>query len=130
MNYRRLLLVEIRNALEDLVAPFLDDLELGLAHLLEILSQTAAGNDLGDEMNLFFFLANPGADERDDVWMIELLYDFDFGLDSRPFCLGKSRQTDNAPRNFTASIVVDAPVDRFVRSSAQFLIKSFESPAG
>lgn len=70
--------MQIGDALQDLMTPLFDDLELWLAHLFEVLAQTAAGDNLGDEMNLFFLLANPGADERDDVRMVQFLDNFYF----------------------------------------------------
>lgn len=59
------------------MAPLLNYFQLWLSHLLEVLPQTTTGDNFCDEMNLLFFLANPSADECDDVWMIQLFDDFD-----------------------------------------------------
>lgn len=81
-------------------------------------------------MNLFFLLANPGADERDDVRMVQFLDNFYFWFYSRAFRFGKSGQADDAPSNLSSCIVIDPSINCLVGSSSQFLIESLESAAG
>jgi hypothetical protein len=75
-----LLAVQVGKAFEHFVTPLFDHLQFGLAHLFQILAQRAACNDLGNKVNLFFFLANPSGDEGDDVRVVQLFYQFYFRL--------------------------------------------------
>ena len=73
-----LLTVEVLESLEHLMAPLLNDLKLELAHASQVLPETAARDHLSYEMNLLELFVNPGTDEADDVWVLELFDDVDF----------------------------------------------------
>ena len=65
--------MKVVQPLQDLVAPLLDYLKLGISHLLKVLPQASSGNHLGYEMDLVLLFANPSTNEGDNIGMLHLL---------------------------------------------------------
>ena len=127
MNDGCFLLMKINQTFQYFMAPLLDHLQLWVAHLLQILSQTSTCNHFCNEVNLFLFLRNPSIDERDNVWMMQGFYQIDFWFYSRTFCFWKSTKADYTPCHFPSSIMIHSSIHSFISTLSELLIKSLES---
>ena len=122
--------MQIVQPLKDFMAPDLDDLQLRIPHLLQELPQAASGDHLGDEVDLILLLADPCADERNNVLVFHLLNQLDLRLNPRLLALRQSVQVNNTPGHFSACVVVDCPVDCLVCTSTKLLCESLKATVG
>lgn len=109
------------------MTPFFNNFEFWLSHFLEVLSQTSAGNNLSDKMDLLRLLTNPRADKGYDVWMMQLFDKFYFWLYSWLLRFRKSTQRNYAPGYFATSFVINTSINRFVSTTAEFFVKPLKS---
>lgn len=130
MNNGRVVLMQVVQALQNLLQPLLDDLQLRVADLLDVLPQRAACDHLGDDMDLVVLATYPGADEPYDVLVLELLDDVDFGLDARTIRFVQHAEVDRGPGHLASRVHVDTAVNILVGAAAEQLCEASESTTG
>jgi hypothetical protein len=89
--------VQIEEPAQDLPAPALDDFPADNLHLLDEVLEGAGGKNLRNENHLLPLPVHPGAEEGDDVPVIELLEQAHLVHDPDLLLLGQPRQTDGVP---------------------------------
>ena len=81
-------------------------------------------------MNLIFFFTNPCTNESNNIFMIKFFNKFNLWLNSWSFRLRQSPKTNNTPSNFSSSIMINPPINSFISSSPQLLIKPLKPTTG